>query len=91
MDAVEKCINKSSLRTTLDMLPQGLDGTYERILLAIPEVNRAYAIRLLIWVTYSREPQRLEDLAEAAAIDPYHHDPISDDNKLRSPLDILTS
>jgi ankyrin repeat protein len=90
MDAIEKCINKRSLHATLDTLPQDLDETYERILLAIPEVNRAYAKRLLIWVTYSREPQRLESLAEAAAIDPSDHDPISDDNKPRSPLDILT-
>jgi hypothetical protein len=86
MDAVEKYINKRSLYATLDTLPQDLDETCERILLAIPEVNRAYAIRLLTWITYSRRSQRLENPAEAAAIDPSHHDPISDDNKLRSPL-----
>jgi ankyrin repeat protein len=47
-------------------------------------------IRLLVWIAYSRVPQSLEDLAEAAAIDPFHRDPVSDDNNLISHLEVLT-
>jgi hypothetical protein len=47
-------------------------------------------IRLLVWIAYSRVPQSLKDLAEAAAIDPFHRDPVSDDNNLISPLEVLT-
>ncbi|KAI7209557.1 hypothetical protein KC333_g8670 [Hortaea werneckii] len=58
------------IKEVLAELPATLDGTYERMLCAIKERYRPLALALLRWITYSKRPLSLKELAEAAIIDP---------------------
>ena len=53
----------------MDGLPETLDGTYERTLRNIKDVNWEFARRLLQCVAVARRPLRVEELAELLAFD----------------------
>jgi hypothetical protein len=77
------------LRKSLASLPQTLDQTYDRILSAISEDDREYAIRILQWLTFSARPLSVEEVAEVVAID-IARDPAFDRDKvLIDPLEAL--
>ena len=59
----------SSLRRTLDELPESLDETYERILKEIKKPNRAHAQRVLQCLVVAVRPLHVEELAEVLAVD----------------------
>ena len=59
----------SSVRRTLDELPETLDETYKQVLKNIKKVNREHAIRLLHCLTVATRPLRVEELAEMVAVD----------------------
>ncbi len=59
----------SSVRQTLEELPESLDETYERILKEIKRPNRDHAQRLLQCLVAAIRPLRVEELAEVLAID----------------------
>jgi ankyrin repeat protein len=84
-----KSRNLATLRRSLASLPQTLDQTYDRILTAIREEDRVYAIRILQWLTFSERPLTIEEVAEVAAID-VEGEPIFDrDQVLIDPLEAL--
>lgn len=84
-----KSRNLVALRKSLASLPQTLDQTYDRILNAICEEDRVYAIRILQWLTFSERPLTIEEAAEVAAID-VEGEPIFDrDEVLIDPLEAL--
>jgi ankyrin repeat protein len=84
-----KSRNLATLRRSLASLPQTLDQTYDRILTAIREEDRVYAIRILQWLTFSERPLTIEEVAEVAAID-IQSEPIFDrDEVLIDPLEAL--
>jgi ankyrin repeat protein len=84
-----KSRNLAALRKSLASLPQTLDQTYDRILTAIREEDRVYAIRILQWMTFSERPLTIEEVAEVAAID-VEGEPIFDrDEVLTDPLEAL--
>lgn len=56
--------------TGLAELPETLDATYERTLLAINKQTREYARRLFQCLVISIRPLRVEELAELVAILP---------------------
>jgi ankyrin repeat protein len=56
------------ISSTLDELPETLDETYERILQGIPKKMQKDAHRILLWLTVSSRPLRVEELAEVFAI-----------------------
>jgi len=58
-----------SVRSTLDELPESLDGTYERVLREIKKPNRGHALRLLQCLVVAIRPLRVEELAEVLAVD----------------------
>jgi ankyrin repeat protein len=72
-----KSTSLNAIRADLISLPKTLDETYERMLTRIDDGDRAHALVLLRWLTYSYEPLTLEQLAEASIIDPTD-DPSSD-------------
>jgi ankyrin repeat protein len=77
------------IRKTLKSLPKSLDETYERILLAIDDSYRQEAFTALQWLAFSKRPLSVEELAEAAIIDPQadkHFDP---EDRFSDPHDIL--
>jgi hypothetical protein len=59
----------SSIRQTLDQLPETLDDTYARVLSQIPPVNRANAHRMLQCLMVAVRPLRVEELAELLAFE----------------------
>jgi ankyrin repeat protein len=69
LDTLKKCINRASVRKTLESLPKTLDQTYERIILSIQEEYRQQAIIALHWLSYTRRPLKLFELAEVVAVD----------------------
>ena len=68
METLRHCL-PSSVRRTLDELPESLDGTYERILREIKKPHRDHALRLLQCLVVAIRPLRVEELAEVLAVD----------------------
>ncbi|THV82876.1 Pfs, NACHT and ankyrin domain protein [Aureobasidium pullulans] len=67
---IEKCLDYPSLSEALDTLPKTLEGTYERMLKDIPEVNFPHAttlLNMLIWSDQS-EPLKLKEIVDAIAV-----------------------
>ncbi|KAI9698517.1 MAG: hypothetical protein M1836_004098 [Candelina mexicana] len=50
---------------TLEVIPEGLDELYDRMLLQIRETRRSVASRILLWVTNAIRPLTLLELATA--------------------------
>ncbi|CAN9382993.1 unnamed protein product [Alternaria alternata] len=81
--------NLAMLRKSLATLPQTLDQTYDRILASIFEEDRAYAMRILQWLTFSARSLTVEQVAEVVALD-VDREPVFDrDEVLTDPLEAL--
>ena len=68
LEVLQDCL-PSSVRRTLEELPESLDETYERILKEIKRPSRDHAHRLLQCLTVAIRPLRVEELAELLAYD----------------------
>ena len=68
LDALRQCL-PSSVRRTLEELPESLDGTYERIVKDIKKANRADAYRMLQCLTVAIRPLSVAELAELLAFE----------------------
>ena len=77
------------LRKQLKSLPATLPQTYERILLNIGQDYRQYALKLLQWLTYSKQPLSLLQLAEVVAIDEDEDPRFDPERRFPEPEDIL--
>jgi len=58
-----------SVRHVIEELPESLDETYERILMAIKKSNQEHAYRMLQCLVAAVRPLRVEELAEILAFD----------------------
>jgi len=72
----------------LEDLPTSLYGTYERIFESISSTDRADARAILQWIAFAKRPLALEEVAEAATIQPGSED-LDPDDKLYDPHDVL--
>ena len=77
-----------ALRDTLRALPEGLFETYDRILERIDHHDHEYVSRMLKWLIGSVRPLKLEELAEAIAIDPSKIE-LDPEDRFRDPTEIL--
>ena len=68
LEVLRDCL-PSSVRRTLDELPESLDETYERILKEIKKPNRAHARRVFQCLVVAIRPLRVVELAEVLAVD----------------------
>ena len=68
MEVLRQCL-PSSVRRTLDELPESLDETYERILKEIKKPNRAHARRILQCLVVATRPLCVAEVAEVLAVD----------------------
>jgi ankyrin repeat protein len=68
LEVLRDCL-PSSVRRTLNELPESLDETYERILKEIKKPNRRIAERVLHCLVVAVRPLRVEELAEVLAVD----------------------
>ena len=66
LEVLQDCL-PSSVRRTLDELPESLDETYERILREIKRPSREHAHRLLQCLTVAIRPLHVDELAELLA------------------------
>ncbi|EIM82435.1 uncharacterized protein STEHIDRAFT_141728 [Stereum hirsutum FP-91666 SS1] len=68
LEALQKCGTPAKLLEALKTLPRTLDETYERTLMAIPEDDRAYAKRILLWLAFSLRPLTMNEAAETMTL-----------------------
>jgi hypothetical protein len=77
-----------AIRETLDAVPNGLEETYENILLKVPEQDVEVVRKILQWLTFDIVSLSPEEVQEAIAIEP-HTSQIDDESRLISPQDIV--
>ena len=72
IDTLDKCSSVSEIRRVLEILPEGLEETYRRILIAIDRcLSDALLVRrALVWLVAALRPMRLRELLEGVTIDP---------------------
>ncbi len=68
LDALRHCL-PSSVRRTLEELPESLDETYQRIVMDIKKGNKAHAYRMLQCLTVAIRPLSVDELAGLLAFD----------------------
>ncbi|KIJ47090.1 hypothetical protein M422DRAFT_164569, partial [Sphaerobolus stellatus SS14] len=88
VDVLKKCRRPYDVKKALGSLPQTLDETYKRILLAVEEEDRIYVARLLTWVIFTPEPLCLDLLAEAIIFE-LDSSELNPDQRFADPNDIL--
>ena len=69
LNELKECHTKTDLKKQLADLPQGLDKTYDQILLGIKERDHDYVKMFLQWLSFAVRPLTLEELATTAAVD----------------------
>ena len=91
LNGLKECRTKSGLKKQLADLPQGLDKTYDRILLGIKEKDHSYAKTFLQWLSFAARPLTLEELATTAAVDlsAENGPEYKSDNELQDIKDVL--
>ena len=70
IDTLSKCVTLKDIQIALNCLPEGLDETYERILLAIDVGTREgqLALRALVWLVAALRPLHIDELMEGLSI-----------------------
>lgn len=90
LDALEKARSRKALRQALSSLPTTIDQTYERILGTIAGEDRFLAQTTFRLLAGSVRLLRLEEVAEALAIDLDSETPhFSPESRLQDPRDVL--
>jgi ankyrin repeat protein len=73
LDMIRQCLTPAMVREELRRMPDTLDATYDRILLAVPPRHRSYVQSALRWLAFAERPLLVAELAEAAVVQPQHH------------------
>jgi hypothetical protein len=91
LNELKECRTKAALKKQLADLPQGLDKTYDQILLGIKEKDHGYAKTFLQWLCFALCPLTLKELATTAAIDlsAMNGPEYKSDNELQDIKDVL--
>ena len=66
---LKKCRTQKAIREQLNNLPEGLDETYDRILLGINKRDCGYTKIFLLWLCFAVHPLTLEELAATVTVD----------------------
>ena len=66
---LKKCRTQKAIREQLNHLPEGLDETYDRILLGINKKDCGYTKTFLLWLCFAVRPRTLEELAATVTVD----------------------
>ena len=91
LNELKYCQTRSDLKKQLDDLPQGLDKTYDRILLGIKNKHHSYVKLFLQWLSFAVCPLTLRELAATAAVDlsAENGPEYKSDNELQDIKDVL--
>ena len=65
---LKKCRTQKAIREQLNNLPEGLDETYDRILLGIDKKDCGYTKTFLLWLCFAVCPLTLEELAATVTV-----------------------
>ncbi|KAL8668405.1 MAG: hypothetical protein Q9168_006962 [Polycauliona sp. 1 TL-2023] len=88
LDALQKCLNLTALRQTLETLPSTLYATYEQILCSIN--HRQDAIKAFQWILYSEQNLYVEELVDVLAIDAGNEPRFVPDRRMTEQEDVLS-
>jgi len=66
---LKKCRTQKAIREQLNNLPEGLDETYDRILLGIDKRDCGYTKIFLLWLCFAVRPMTLKELAATVTVD----------------------
>jgi hypothetical protein len=69
LNELKECRTRTDLKMQLADLPQGLEKTYDRILLGIKKKDHSYVKVFLQWLSFAVRPLGLTELAATAAVD----------------------
>ena len=91
LNELKECQTKGNLKKQLGNLPQGLDKTYDQILLGMKEKDHLYAKTFLQWLSFAVRPLTLKELATTAAVDlsAENGPEYKSDNELQDIKDVL--
>jgi len=91
LNELKKCRTKMDLKKQLADLPQGLDKTYDQILLGMNQKDHGYAKIFLQWLSFAVRPLTLKELAATASIDlsAENGPEYKSDNELQDIKDVL--
>ena len=91
LNELKECRTKADIKKQLADLPQGLDKTYDRILLGIKKRDHDYVKTFLQWLSFAVRPLTLEELATTAAVDlsAENGPEYRSDNELQDITDVL--
>jgi hypothetical protein len=89
LDTIATLRTIKAVRRALGELPDGLDDSYKRILLAVSKHDVEIVRRILSWLAFAILPVTLEELCEVVAIEP-GLESIDDEMRLSSTEDILS-
>lgn len=88
LDVLRDCLTMTSVEAALSNLPDTLDETYDRILKSIDKQYLEYARTAFALLLVTRQPLKVEELAEAVIVAP-HCKAIDVDDRLFDPKDII--
>ena len=66
---LKKCRTKKAIREQLNNLPEGLEETYDWILLGIDKRDCGYTKIFLLWLCFAVRPMTLKELAATVTVD----------------------
>ena len=69
LNELKECRTRTDLKRQLADLPQGLEETYDRILLGIRKKDCSYVKVFLQWLSFAVRPLTLMELAATASVD----------------------
>ncbi|KDR66095.1 hypothetical protein GALMADRAFT_32850, partial [Galerina marginata CBS 339.88] len=69
LSELEMCLSEYEIMEQMKNLPKGLDEIYERILKAIDGKYRADTMTFLEWLSFSKRPMKVAEVAEAITVD----------------------
>ncbi|RSL51984.1 hypothetical protein CEP53_008243 [Fusarium sp. AF-6] len=88
LDSLSHCRTIRDIKKSLETLPQGLSETYAKLLVQCSPTDVVLVRKIMTWLAFSNVPLTLHQLWEALAIEKGQK-VIDDENRLRSPQDIL--
>ncbi|KAH7019752.1 ankyrin repeat-containing domain protein [Ilyonectria destructans] len=70
LDTMRKCLTPAMVHAELRRMPETLDQTYDRILQQVPKLHQPFVQSALHWLAFSARPLQIQELAEAAVVQP---------------------
>ncbi|KAF6795813.1 vps9-ankyrin repeat-containing [Colletotrichum sojae] len=68
IESLATCLDSEALDIALESLPDGLFETYRRMIEAIPDLNKAKAVTLLRFLTFSADELTVDEVVDALAV-----------------------